>query len=179
MANITSAIRDTISISLFNRGLAGKIFEDVKQSGAKVVMKNNSAECVLMSPDEYVKLMDEVNDARLLSIANERMQNFNPANLISSEDLYKELGITDIDNIVYSGTNVVTGRAKAIVVGIGLNTEIGKIANSINEAKEEKYVEVNKLWHLAFDFANENYPDWKDVTAYWDITNDKEKNKVK
>ena len=47
------------------------------------------------------------------------------------------------------------------------------------EAKEEKYVEVNKLWHLAFDFANENYPDWKDVTAYWDITNDKEKNKVK
>ena len=87
MANITSAIRDTISISLFNRGLAGKIFEDVKQSGAKVVMKNNSAECVLMSPDEYVNLMDEVNDARLLSIANERMQNFNSSNLISSEDL--------------------------------------------------------------------------------------------
>lgn len=97
MANITSAIRDTISISLFNRGLAGKIFEDVKQSGAKVVMKNNSAECVLLSPDEYVKLMDEVNDARLLSIANERMQNFNQANLISSEDLYKELGITEDD----------------------------------------------------------------------------------
>ena len=97
MANITSAIRDTISISLFNRGLAGKIFEDVKQSGAKVVMKNNSAECVLLSPDEYVKLMDEVNDARLLSIANERMQNFNSSNLISSEDLYKELGITEED----------------------------------------------------------------------------------
>jgi len=97
MANITSAIRDTISISLFNRGLAGKIFDDVKQSGAKVVMKNNTAECVLMSPDEYVKLMDEVNDARLLSIANERMQNFNPTNLISSKDLYKELGITEDD----------------------------------------------------------------------------------
>ena len=97
MANITSAIRDTISISLFNRGLAGKIFEDVKQSGAKVVMKNNSAECVLLSPDEYIKLMDEVNDARLLSIANERMQNFNPANLISGEDLYEELGITEDD----------------------------------------------------------------------------------
>ena len=101
MANITSAIRDTISISLFNRGLAGKIFEDVKQSGAKVVMKNNSAECVLMSPDEYVKLMDEVNDARLLSIANERMQNFNSTNLIPGEALYKELGITkeDLDAI--------------------------------------------------------------------------------
>lgn len=94
MVNITSAIRDTISISLFNRGLAGKIFEDVKQTGAKVVMKNNAAECVLLSPQEYVSLMDEVNDARLLSTANERMQNFNPDKLISSEDLYKELGIT-------------------------------------------------------------------------------------
>ena len=91
MANITSAIRDTISISLFNRGLAGKIFEDVKQSGAKVVMKNNSAECVLLSPEEYVKIMDEVNDARLLSLANERIQNFNSANLIPSEALYKAL----------------------------------------------------------------------------------------
>ena len=97
MANITSAIRDTISISLFNRGLAGKIFEEVKQSGAKVVMKNNSAECVLLSPEEYVKLMDEVNDARLLNTANERMQNFNPANLISGEELYKDLGITKAD----------------------------------------------------------------------------------
>lgn len=101
MANITSAIRDTISISLFNRGLAGKIFEDVKKSGAKVVMKNNIAECVLLSPEEYVKIMDEVNDARLLSLANERMQNFNSANLIPSEALYKELGITkdDLDAI--------------------------------------------------------------------------------
>ncbi len=97
MANITSAIRDTISISLFNRGLAGKIFEDVKQSGAKVVMKNNAAECVLMSPEEYVRLMDEVNDARLLTLANARMQNFNKDNLVSGEKLYEELGITKED----------------------------------------------------------------------------------
>ncbi len=101
MANITSAIRDTISISLFNRGLAGKIFDDVKQSGAKVVMKNNAAECVLMSPDEYVKLMDEVNDARLLTVANARMQNFNKDSLISGKELYEELGITkeELDSI--------------------------------------------------------------------------------
>ena len=101
MADITSAIRDTISISLFNRGLAGKIFNDVKQSGAKVVMKNNVAECVLMSPDEYVKLMDEINDARLLSLANERMRNFDTSNLIEGEKLYEELGITteDLDAI--------------------------------------------------------------------------------
>ena len=48
------------------------------------------------------------------------------------------LSINDQNNMVFSGTNVVTGRAKAIVVSIGLNTEIGKIANSINNTEEEK-----------------------------------------
>ena len=97
MLNIASAIRDTIPISLFNKGLAGKIFEDVKKSGAKVVMKNNAAECVLLSPDEYLRLIDEVNDARLLSLATERMTNFDPAATVSAEALYKELSISQED----------------------------------------------------------------------------------
>ena len=42
MADVTSAIRNTVPITLFNRGLAGKIFEEVKQQGSKVVMKNNT-----------------------------------------------------------------------------------------------------------------------------------------
>ncbi len=69
MVSVVSAIRNTVSISLFNRGLAGKIFSDVKRTGAKVVMKNNLPEVVLLPPDEYIRLMDEVNDARLLTIA--------------------------------------------------------------------------------------------------------------
>ena len=46
--------------------------------------------------------------------------------------------ITEQNNMLFAGTNVVKGRVKAIVVGIGISTEIGKIANSINNAKEEK-----------------------------------------
>ena len=92
-----SAIKNTVPISQFNRGLAGKIFEDVKQSGTKVVMKNNVAECVLISPEEYVRLMDEVNDARLLAVASERMAHFNPATLISEEEMNRRLGITEDD----------------------------------------------------------------------------------
>lgn len=100
MTNIASAIRNTVSISAFNRGLAGKIFEEVKQTGAKVVMKNNAAECVLMSPEEYLRLIDEVNDARLLAIATERMEHLDPSAAISGEEVYRNLGITkeDINN---------------------------------------------------------------------------------
>ena len=60
-------------------------------------MKNNAAECVLLSPDEYLRLIDEVNDARLLSLATERMANFDPAATVSAEALYKELGISQED----------------------------------------------------------------------------------
>ena len=70
----------------------------MKQSGTKVVMKNNVAECVLISPEEYVRLMDEVNDARLLAVASERMAHFNPATLISEEEMNRRLGITE-DNL--------------------------------------------------------------------------------
>ena len=95
MPSVVSAIQNTIPISHFNRGLAGKIFDEVKTSGAKVVMKNNVAECVLLSPDEYVRLMDEVNDARLLAVAAERMSSFDPSTLVSEEEMDKKLGITE------------------------------------------------------------------------------------
>lgn len=97
MANIVTAIKDTISISLFNRGLAGKIFEEVKRTGAKVVMKNNTAECVLLSPDEYVRLMDEVNDARLITLAANRLSNFESASVINEEEMNQKLGVKPED----------------------------------------------------------------------------------
>lgn len=95
MPSVISAIKNTVPITLFNRGLAGKIFEEVKSSGAKVVMKNNVAECVLLSPDEYVRLMDEVNDARLLAIASERLADYDEAALIPESKVWEELGISD------------------------------------------------------------------------------------
>jgi len=46
--------------------------------------------------------------------------------------------ITEQDNMLFSGTSIVKGRGKAIIVAVGLSTEIGKIADSINSSKEEK-----------------------------------------
>lgn len=97
MISVVSAIRDTIPISMFNRGLAGKIFSDVRQSGAKVVMKNNAPEVVLLSPDEYIRLMDEVNDARLLVMASRRMEGYDPAKTLTMDEVNESLGITDSD----------------------------------------------------------------------------------
>ena len=95
--SVRSAIESTVPISHFNRGLAGKIFDDVKHSGAKVVMKNNSPECVLVAPEEYIRLMDELEDTRLLNIAAERMAKFDPAAVVSQEEVDAVFGFGPSD----------------------------------------------------------------------------------
>lgn len=62
--------------------------------------------------------------------------------------LDEELTISDQKNMAFSGTTVVRGRAKGVVVGIGLNTELGKIADSMNQTEGEKSpltIRVEKL----------------------------------
>ena len=101
MSSVISAIEKTVPISQFNRGLAGQIFSDVKNNGSKVVMKNNVAEAVLVSPDEYVEIMDTINDYLLLTLAVERMSSYDPDTLISEEEMDERLGISqeELDSI--------------------------------------------------------------------------------
>lgn len=49
-----------------------------------------------------------------------------------------EVPLGDKINMVFSGSFVTNGRGKAIVTSIGMNTEIGKIANLLDNAKEKK-----------------------------------------
>ena len=44
--------------------------------------------------EEQMGLIDEVNDARLLTMASERMTKADPAAFVPAEHLYEELGIT-------------------------------------------------------------------------------------
>lgn len=48
------------------------------------------------------------------------------------------LAITEQNNMVFAGTSVVTGRATGVVTATALATEIGKIADTLNNTKEEK-----------------------------------------
>ncbi len=101
MKSVVSAINSTVPISQFNRGLAGKIFSEVKKNGPKVVMKNNEAEVVLLPPDQYVELMDILNDYELLTLAAERMEHYDPSTLISEKEMDHILNITqeDLDRV--------------------------------------------------------------------------------
>ena len=94
-------IIDTISISDLNKGKAGQIIKDIKLHGAKIVVKNNHPECVMLSVKEYKKIMDELEDLRLTVIAAERLMNHKPGDkTYTLEEVEKMFGITqkDLDN---------------------------------------------------------------------------------
>lgn len=85
--------KKTVSISEFNKGFAGRIFDDVKANGSKVVLKNNTALCVLISPGDYSNLIEQLEDLKDLSLANERISSSNNENLISRNDFEEKFSV--------------------------------------------------------------------------------------
>jgi len=82
-------------------------------------------------------------DARLIEVANFSV---NEASLTGesmsvtkhTSPIDGDVLVADRKNIVYMGTIVTSGRASAVVVSTGMETEIGKIATAIQEVKPEK-----------------------------------------
>jgi len=63
--------------------------------------------------------------------------------------LAEGISLADRKNMVYMGTIAESGRGKAVVVGTGVNTEIGKIAVSIKKIEEEKTPYQKKIVHFS------------------------------
>ena len=61
----------------------------------------------------------------------------------------KDVPLGDRKNMVYMGSTVVYGRGQAVVVGTGMNTEMGKIADALANAKDEQTPLQRKLAQLS------------------------------
>ena len=117
----------------------------------------NYIESSMLVPGDYVLLEsgDKISaDLRIVEAHNlmvdESILTGESIQVIKNKDIVEKENaqITEQSNMLFQGTTVVTGRCKAIVIGTGLNTEIGKIADTINNTIEEKSpltIRVEKL----------------------------------
>ena len=85
-----------VPITRFNKGEASKIFEEIKTDGTKVVLKNNDPVCVLMTPDEYEAMLDQLMDYQMAAEAARRLETEDCATF-SEASVMAEFGITETD----------------------------------------------------------------------------------
>jgi Ca2+-transporting ATPase len=67
----------------------------------------------------------------------------------NADVLQDHVAVADQHNMVFAGTTITNGRGKAIVVGTGMQTEMGRIAKLIKEAEHEPTPLQKKLASLS------------------------------
>ncbi len=92
VSNILNAI---VPISRFNKGEAGKIFEEVNISGAKIVVKNNRPTCVLITPEKYEEMIETIENYYLFVEAEKRMQAVSENDFTSHKKIMEEFNIKE------------------------------------------------------------------------------------
>ena len=92
--SIKNVMETIVPITRFNRGEAGKVFEEVSQYGVKVVVKNNVPACVLVKPEQYDAMMEALEDYALFVEAQKREEAHLKESDLSSDATKQLLGIS-------------------------------------------------------------------------------------
>ncbi|MEN6435756.1 MAG: type II toxin-antitoxin system Phd/YefM family antitoxin [Anaerolineaceae bacterium] len=90
-------INSIIPITRFNRGEANKIFEEVKKTGVKIVLKNNLPVGVIVEPKQYDEMIELLEEYSLLVEAEKRMKNVDSRGFLSEKQVMDNLGISESD----------------------------------------------------------------------------------
>jgi len=93
-------LKSLVPITQFNKGQAAKIFDRLKTERRIVVLKNNAPSAIILSPDEYLRLLEIEEDSILLNLAEQRLADYKPGDGIPYEEALVQMGLTheDIEN---------------------------------------------------------------------------------
>ncbi|MDF2533294.1 MAG: calcium-translocating P-type ATPase, SERCA-type [Clostridia bacterium] len=149
-------------LGVVQEGKAEKALDALKKMSAPnaKVLRNGKIEIVPareLVPGDII-LMEAGDiipaDLRILESSNLKIEEASltgesvPSEKNGNAVLQGEVGIGDRINMAYMSTIVTYGRGKGIVVGTGSETEIGKIANKIQDIEDEKTPLQQKLDQL-------------------------------
>lgn len=99
MTNLVSAIDGMFSVTDFNKGKANQIFDSIKTNRIGIVVKNNKPECILLSPEEYKRIMRIIEDHEDYSLALQRLSNNDMSQALSSREVFFDVADEDLKQI--------------------------------------------------------------------------------
>lgn len=95
MSTITNTLNSLVSITQFNRGQASRIFDRLRKERHLIVLKNNQASAVIISPEEFERLSEIEENYALLIEAQRRLEANEGTPGISMSEVMQGLGITN------------------------------------------------------------------------------------
>ena len=129
---------------------AEKEVELLKKDDISLVKVKRDSNVILINKEELVKgdiILLEAGDivyadARILSSYSLKVDESSLTGesvpvLKDEKEINKDVTLSEMSNMIFFGTNVVYGNCVAVVTEVGMNTEFGKIATSLNEEREK------------------------------------------
>lgn len=117
----------------------------VMRDGKSIVLRSEElvpGDVVLLEAGDAVPADGRIIESASLKIEEAALTGesvpVNKAIALLSLEGRKDVPLGDRKNMAYMGSTVVYGRGKMVVTDIGMQTEMGKIATALSEAKEEE-----------------------------------------
>jgi antitoxin StbD len=88
-------MKSMVSITQFNKGQSARIFDRLKKERRIIVLKNNVPAAIILSPEEYMKLVDFAEDQELLAVAEERTGNYKVGTGVPWKEAMNKMDLTE------------------------------------------------------------------------------------
>lgn len=118
-----------------------KVYSKVIRDGEEAIIESIylvPGDIVILESGDKVPADIRILDCYNLTVDESTLTGESLSVVKNNNKINKEVAIHDRKNMLFASTSVVTGRCVGIVTNTGLDTEIGKIADKINNTKEEK-----------------------------------------
>ncbi|MGL4911521.1 MAG: cation-translocating P-type ATPase [Romboutsia sp.] len=104
-----------------------------------------TGDIVMLEAGDYVPADGRIIEAQTLKVVEGMLTGESEPVLKHENSISEECALGDQKNMVFSGSMVVYGRAIYVVTGAGMNTEVGKIANLLDNAENKETPLQQKL----------------------------------
>ena len=120
----------------------------VIRNNAKVTIPSKElvrGDIVILEAGDYVPSDGRIIEAQTLKVVEGMLTGESEPVLKHEDAINDECALGDQKNMVFSGSMVVYGRATYVVTGCGMNTEVGKIADLLDNAENKQTPLQQKL----------------------------------